>query len=666
MGVSRTAKGLAWIGIPVVLIAALVAFWNWDWFIPLVETRASTATGRKVTIEHLHMGLGRVVTVSADGVRVANPPEWSADEPPLATIQHLTIQADVLGWIQGHGLVLPLVGLDAPQIYAAETPQGDANFRLSTSGGSSGPAIKIGDLRIDNGSVHAVMPPLKADFTAKVATEGQGNEARIIVQANGRYAGQPITGKLIGGALLSLRDKEHPWPVDLAIANGPTHVTLKGTVQDPLALAGADVTLQFSGPDMALLEPLVGFPIPKTLAYDIAGKLDLHGFDNISFRDIRGRLGSSDITGSITQKPGAAEAGGKARPDVTMDLRSNRVDLVDLNGFIGGTPARTNTRDATPEQRKEAVEASKSPTLLPNKPIQVPRLSWADIHLRYHGAHIQGRSMPLDNVTVVLDAVNGHIQIHPVSFGVGAGRLESNIDLTPLNARSIRARADIHLQNLDVSRMMAATHTFEGAGSISGVGAIESTGDSFANLLGNGNGEMKMAMAGGDLSALLVDLTGLQFGNALLSALGVPQKTPVHCFVSALALRQGVLDFKAMTLETGEGITNVTGDVNLKQETIDLHLKTDSKHFSVGTLPTNINITGTFKNPSIRPGGAVAARAGAVAGLGVLFAPLAILPTIQFGTSQDEDQRCGRLLQQARSESNGKVIPAPDQGASAR
>jgi uncharacterized protein involved in outer membrane biogenesis len=213
---------------------------------------------------------------------------------------------------------------------------------------------------------------------------------------------------------------------------------------------------------------------------------------------------------------------------------------------------------------------------------------------------------------------------------------------------------------------MAATHMFEGAGSISGVGAIESTGSSLADLMGNGNGEVKMAMAGGDLSAVLVDLTGLQFGKALLSALGMPQKTPVQCFVGALALQQGVLDFKAMTLDTGEAITNVSGNLNLKQESINLHLKTDSKHFSIGSLPTNINITGTFKNPSIRPGAGVAARAGAAAGLGVLFVPLAILPTVQFGTSKDEDQRCGQLLQQARSEAGGKALPMPERGASAR
>lgn len=208
---------------------------------------------------------------------------------------------------------------------------------------------------------------------------------------------------------------------------------------------------------------------------------------------------------------------------------------------------------------------------------------------------------------------------------------------------------------------MAATHTFQGAGTISGIGAIDASGDSLASLMANGNGGMKMAMAGGDVSALLVDLSGLQFGNALLSALGMPQKTPVQCFVSDLELRQGILEFNAMVLETSEGITNVGGNIDLRSEKIDLALKTDPKHFSVGSLPTRIAITGTFKNPSIRPGAEAAARVGAMAGLAALFVPLAILPTIQFGTSEQEDARCGNLLRQARATAGGKALPAPQQ-----
>jgi uncharacterized protein involved in outer membrane biogenesis len=660
MATPRTRR-LAWIGIPVVLIGLVVIFWRWDWFIPLVQARASAALGRPVTIEHLHVRLGRIVEITADGVAVANPPEWTADDPPFATIRTLTIQADAWGYIHGNGLVLPMIGIDGPAILLAETAKGAANFRLSASGGSGGTPMKIGDIRIADGNAHIVIPTLKADFNTRIETQGDGDTAKVLVEAKGTYAAQPITGRLLGGALLSLRDTQHPWPVDLNVANGPTRVTLNGTIRDPLAFHGADLKLRLSGPDMGLLEHLVGFPIPKTPAYQIAGRLDLQGFSKIRFEDFQGRLGNSDIAGTIEEQPGGTEQNSQAKPVVTLDLRSNRVDLVDLNGFIGGTPGRPTTANATPAERQAAAQARASSKLLPDTPISVPRLQWADIHLRYHGAHIEGQNMPLDDLSVALDVVGGRITVHPISFGVGKGQLSANIDLTPTSGKNVHAKVDLRMRNLDVSRMMAATHTFQGAGSVSGVGAIDGTGDSLASLMANGNGEVKMAMAGGNLSAVLVDLTGLQFGNALLSALGIPNQTPVQCFVGDLGLRRGILDFKAMTLDTGEAIVNVGGEVDLSKETIDLGLKTESKHFSIGSLPGRLNIGGTFRDPTIRPGAEEAGRLGASAGLAVLFAPLAILPTIQFGTSDQEDARCSQLLEQARAGAGGKALPAPRQ-----
>ena len=74
-------------------------------------------------------------------------------------------------------------------------------------------------------------------------------------------------------------------------------------MQDPLAFKGADVRLRFNGPDMGLLEPLVGFPVPKTPPYQIAGKLGSRGFNNIRFEDFQGRLGNSDIAGTIEEQP---------------------------------------------------------------------------------------------------------------------------------------------------------------------------------------------------------------------------------------------------------------------------------------------------------------------------------------------------------------------------
>ena len=76
-------------------------------------------------------------------------------------------------------------------------------------------SMKIGDVRIADGDAHVVIPKLKADFNARIETQGEGDGAKIVVDAKGTYAAQPITGQLVGGALLSLRDAAHPWPVDL-------------------------------------------------------------------------------------------------------------------------------------------------------------------------------------------------------------------------------------------------------------------------------------------------------------------------------------------------------------------------------------------------------------------------------------------------------------------
>ena len=69
-------------------VVALILLWNWDWFVPIVQSQASAAIGRRVTIKHLHVRLGRQTTVAADDVVVANPDGFPASDP-LATVNRL-------------------------------------------------------------------------------------------------------------------------------------------------------------------------------------------------------------------------------------------------------------------------------------------------------------------------------------------------------------------------------------------------------------------------------------------------------------------------------------------------------------------------------------------------------------------------------------------------
>jgi hypothetical protein len=278
MAARRFVKPLLLVAIPVAAIVALVAFWNWDWFIPIVEGRASSTLGRRLTIEHLHVQFGRLTTVSADNVRIANPADFP-EQGDFARIPRLNLQADVMAYIRSREIVLPEIVLERPQVQALQTADEKNNYTLALGGES---AVKIGHLRISDGQAHVVIPALKADFALRIATReapatapgAATPDSQIVVDAKGTYAGQRITGQLVGGALLSLREPQHPYPVRLKLVNGATRVSLAGTLTDPLTFGGADLKLELSGADMRDLYHLTGIPIPQTPAYRIAGQLD--------------------------------------------------------------------------------------------------------------------------------------------------------------------------------------------------------------------------------------------------------------------------------------------------------------------------------------------------------------------------------------------------------
>ena len=657
---SETRRHRRWpyvIGALVLAVALVVAFWDWNWFKPIVEAQASKALGRPVTMTNLRVHLSRNPHIEADGIVIANPPDWPGGGN-FATADRLAVDVDAFAYVRNRAIVIPRIELDHPEVNAAEQPDGRANWTIPSSAPSgttpsTAPDPRIGDLVINDGHAGVVIPKLKADFHLDIATREQpGQPAQLIATAKGTYAAQPIDATFIGGGLLSLRDAAQPYPVDLKVTNGPTRVALVGSVQNPLSFAGADLRLELAGPDMSKLTPLTGVPIPETPPYDIAGKLD-YVAGKIRFTGFNGKLGRSDLNGSLEVDTGGA------RPVVTADLNSRLVDLDDLGGFIGAKPGDSRQAGQTAEQRREVARAEASSKLLPDTPINLPKLNFADVHLKYKGAKIQGRSQPLDNIVANLDIVDGAVSLHPLSFGVGRGQIVATIDLAQQN-NVMHVRANVDFQRLDIQRLLAATNLVQGAGTLGGHAVLDANGNSLAQMLGRGNGELKLFVAGGgNLSALLVDLSGLEFGNAVLSALGVPNRATLQCLATDFVLRQGELNTQTFLLDTSEAKIGMTGGVNLRTEAIDLRLRSETKHFSIGSLNAPIDIGNTIKSPSIKPElGEVGVRAGAAVALGIVATPLAaLLPTIQFGTG--EDNACAGLLRTATSPVRVPAASAP-------
>ncbi|MXP65711.1 AsmA family protein [Roseomonas sp. M0104] len=630
----RARRLMLWTGLPLLAIVLLVLFWSWAWFIPLVERQASAALGRPVHVGGLDVNLGRVPEVVLTDLRIDNPEGYPAD-PPFAAVPRLSLRVDAWAFLRHRQIILPAITVERPAVRLLARGEGDNNYTFpfaqaaEGSPAEPGPQPQIGALRVLQGEVHASLDPLGAEMQVAVETQdAPGAPSRLHAKATGTYAKQPITAELLGGAVLSLREAGNPWPVRLDLANGPTQVRLEGTVQDPLHFAGANLQLNLRGPDLALLSPLTGVVVPTTPPYRLSGKLD-YAEGQIRFTGMEGVLGHSDLAGDVAVEPRGT------RPIVRATLRSRRVDLEDLAGFVGGTP------ENKPKPRRVGGR------VLPDTPVNLPRLRAADVHLNYDAGQIRGRAMPLDNMHVKLDIVDGAIALHPLRFGIGKGSIDGNFDFAPVEGGGLKAKGEVKFRQVDVSRLMGVTPLGEGQGGIGGAARVETQGRTLAEMLGRGDGGLTLAMAGGNLSALLVDLSGVQIGNALLSALGLPARTRVQCFVADMDLRKGVLSTRTVLLDTEDSLISGMGEVDLGKERLNYTLRTEAKHFTVGSLPTDILLRGTFADPSVRPEVVeLGARVGAAVGLGAIALPLAILPTIQFGIG--EDNRCEGLVKRAR------------------
>ena len=644
-----------------VAVLALVILWSWDWFIPLVERRAGAAIHRRVTIAHLHVHPGRVITIGADDVRIEQP-EGFGDLPPLATVRRLDVAIRWWPLLSGGGLDLPLIALDTPVVELRERADGSTNYDFSdpkatpatqqaqqprareadakhpapqdataakdTSAATNDAATtmpRIGAIRIASGQLHVAHARLHTDMRGEVHTTDATDkeDARLLMDAKGTYVGQAIVGHFSGGTLVSLQDRTQPYPVDLDIRHGPTRLTLRGTVDDPLTLAGARLRLSLAGPDMSLLYPLTGVVIPQTPPYRVVGNLD-YSAAHVRFRDLDGHVGSSDLGGDLSIDPHQAVL------FVDAELHSRRVDLADLGGFFGATPG---DRPSTAQQQAEARAHANSNAVLPSTPINMPKLRATNVHFAYHGDHIENRHTPLDNIDVLADIRDGVIDVHHLNFAVGSGTLASNGTFTP-HGDAVEAQIGIDLVRINLSRLMQAAGKFEGNGVFGGHLAIHGTGTSLAGIVANGDGGMTVALdQGGDISAVLPDLLGLELGKALLSILGLPGKTDLKCMIADMPLRQGILDTRTFLIETGDTRTVGKGSLDFRNNTIDYALMTDSRHFAVGSFPGTLHITGLLKKPSITPSTETIARAVGSVLLGVVT-PVALLPTIEAGVGK--------------------------------
>lgn len=623
---SRTAK---WLGGAVVVVVALLVVllnWsNWNWLRGPISRSVEDKTGRQLVIGGdliMHLGWPRT-HISTQNLRFANP-TW-AHTPDMVAVQNIGLDISMPSLLRG-AIVFTQVHLDKANVALEISPDGRKNWLLDRMQKDEKSRLQIQAITVNEGQLSFRELAKKTDIAARLATQRTASANAVLAfEARGKYLGQPLKAQGVGGSLLLLREEGSSYPLNAQATIGPTTIQAEGRVTNLLKFAAINLLIDLRGENLAHLYPIIGVVLPDSPPYHSKGRLIRHN-KTWRYQKFTGQIGKSDIAGNIS-----IVTGGK-RPLLTGSVTSNRLNFADLGPLVGA------------QKNQVAKAKTEGKGVLPTTPFRTGRWGKMDADITLKATSIvRDEALPINNLATHLLLRDAILTLDPLQFGIAGGTLAGTVKLDARTA-TIQASTNLKARKIKLAELFP---TFKLAkttvGLVNGDIQLKGRGNSIATMLGSADGQLAMVVNRGEISKLMMEAVGLHLLEMLQLSLSGDKNIQIHCGIADFNVRQGVMQANLIVLDTDITRLNISGNIDLGKEQLDLTLVQKSKKWSLIALRPPIHIRGKLAKPDISlDKGKLAARGLGAIALAAINPILALLPLVE--TGKDLDSSCGQLL----------------------
>lgn len=555
----------------------------------------------------------------AFGEQKSAPSAWSFD---LGRVRFARGNVSVLDRVDKLDVKIALEALHASVPYAERAAQQEALFEREASE------------RV--GKSEAKKIEKAADAPARTRVEPQ--QYAFEWNASGTLRGKAVKGNGAIGGVLALRNPEQPFPLHADVRIGDVRIALLGTLTDPRDPEALDLQLWLSGTSLANLYDVLDVALPESRPFATHGHLVGHfGARNrskVRYENFHARVGDSDLGGELTYETR------EPRPLLSGKITSTLLQFRDLAPLVGANGTRGDSAAAT------------SGKVLPEEPFRPERWLAMDADVRFTGDRVfRDSELPIHKLDtrVAMDA--GVLTLDPLRFRYAWGDVDASIRM---DGRGAPIKGTLKAS----ARGVQLKHVFKTAdpsqldlGNATATADLSGTGNSVGDLLGGANGEVKALMGGGRISKSLIETVALNVPNMLIAKLFGDHQLQINCAAADFEALKGKYQARLFVIDTDVAQIDITGDVDLANERLDLTVHPDTKGLRLLSLRAPIHITGPFTHPEagVDKGVLLARGAGAV-GLAVVAAPAAaLLPLTQTSLGSADDSRCATLLTSIQS-----------------
>lgn len=465
--------------------------------------------------------------------------------------------------------------------------------------------------------------------TAEIARQGE----TMSVAAQGRYQGRPLALEGAIGNIGALYKEGRSHPVSLDVTAGKTEGALEGKVDS--VFTGFDIGLELAGPTLDRLYPLLGISLGPTPPYDLTMTLAYGADEGVwRARGIDGTVGDSDLSGLLTVNPR------QGRPLVTADFQSKTLDLDDLAGFVGATPAAGEGETVNVKQKREAKAETGDGLIMPTETLDFTPLRTFDANIALKAEEVRVQAVPLRALDMRFRLEGGLAQLAPFDFAFQTGEVEL---MTRLNAREDIAALTVQGQ-VDKVGLDQLVRGWKIAGRLGGYIDLEGRGNSVHAIMAGIDGDLSVGLSGGAVDLQLIELVGLDLFEYLGLALSDGEETvAIRCAIVQSDAEDGTFGFDTFVFDTPDTVIVGEGALDMTRERLDLKLEPRPKDVSPLAARAPIHIEGKLIDIGIGPDtGQLVGRSLAAIGIGILIPPAALVALVETGGG--ENAPCGAFL----------------------
>ena len=564
-----------------------------------------------------------------------------AGPAPLARAPSFVVQLKLLPLMAGGKLVLPLIEADRPSVRLVKDVSGRASWQVGP-GGTAKPLKlpTINNLIISNGALTYDDAKAKTHFTGTVSTSQTVNgsgRGTFVLNGKGVLNAAPFVARVTGGALVNV-DASRPYRFDARVQTGATKLAVNGMFAHPFDFGQMSGRLTVSGPDFSNLYHLTGVALPNTPPYQLGAGFAVAG-KTYAFRGIGGRMGDSDLAGSLSVNDT------NGRPFVTADLTSRRLKLADLAAVVGGVPKNPAAHTLSPAQKIMAARLKAEHRFLPDARLDVTRLRTTDARLTYRATSVDAGRLPIRALS--LKAVLDHavLTVDPLAMSLPQGRFTGVIRLDARRSPPSEA-VDLRLTDARLENLMPGKGGFPPLeGGLFARAKLSGVGDSLRAAAAGASGSVAVVIPHGEMRKAFAELLGINAANGLLLLFSKSQsETPIRCAVADFHASNGILTAQRLVIDTDPVLSQGTGTIDLRNETLNLRLAGKNKKLRLLHVMAPITVKGTFETPKFGADIGKAAAQFAIGGLlAAVVSPLAVLlPFVGPGLAHNAD--CSALI----------------------